>query len=395
MKEDGLGATDQSSYLALEVSLTNAELVGVPGLVFRASGEVLVNRTTLSDGTASTTAAERLDWYTASTTNDSNDLLPDFSAKLIKAISLSIDGSVWLDMFGFVVGGADLKITQADMSVNDDAITAFDASVMSVELTNLNLFVGAGAKLDDNANPTALVTGEAVGFSVSGTVKMALVKEDGLGATDQSSYLALEVSLAGAELVGIEGLVLKAEGSVLVNKATDAAGDAVTDRIDWATATDTGSLLPDPGFGTKLTSSIELNVSGAASMDVFGFVVGTATFEMTTGTADVDTKNTNIDTDGILSNASVMSLTLTNLNLFAGVGATLNENGTPLDQDDDKIDTSGAIGFSISDGTIKFASVRPASTDPDDLTAYTGVEISIEGAELVGIEGLVLKAEGS
>ena len=162
-----------------------------------------------------------------------------------------------------------------------------------------------------------ITTAGAIGFAVtSGTVKVAVVRPSGLGALDKTSYFGMEVSLAGASLVGVEGLTFKATGTVLVNRATDAAGAGAVERINWATATDTASALPV--FSAKLTKLVELQVDGSVSLGAFGFVVGTSSFSLTKATADVTTGNAALGTAGLLSGARLLSITLTNVNLFAG-----------------------------------------------------------------------------
>ena len=93
-----------------------------------------------------------------------------------------------------------------------------------------------------------------------------------------------------------------ASGTVSVNKATAADGTPGAQKINWATAT--GSLLP--AFSTGLTSGVDLRIAGQASLDIFGFVVGTAEFTMAQGTSTVSTGNSNIGTAGTLNNASIV-----------------------------------------------------------------------------------------
>ena len=391
-------------YTALKASFDSAALVGVPDLVINASGTVSLNHT--SDGTNPNTVLDFDDGA-----GDSVAGIPvtpaaagaptiDFEGE--NGALLDTTASVSLDVYGFVVGTATLKMTQATTNVttNNSAIgtagTLNGAAVLKLELSGLDLFAGVGASLDEGGagiGDDTVDTGGAIGFSITGgTINFAVVRPAGQAADDLASFAGLELNLLGASLVGIDGLVFTADGSVLVNRATDATGAVSSDRIDWANATDTGSILPT--FGAGLTSSIELRISGAASIDVFGFVVGTVDeFVMTTGTSTVTTGNAAIGTAGTLTNASVMSVTLTGLDLFAGVGASLDEGGAGLA--DDTVDTDGAIGFAILGGSINFASVRPAGLGVGDLTAFTGIEIELAGAQLVGIDGLIFKAEGS
>ena len=210
---------------------------------------------------------------------------------------------------------------------------------------------------------------------------------------DKTSYLGLEIGLAGAQLVGVDGLTFIANGSVLINKATNAAGLDSPDRINWFAATnatnDPANLIP--AFSASLTDAVALQINGSAALDVFGAVLGTATFSITQGTQTIDTKNTAIGAAGVLTNASVMVMALSNLNLFAGVGGKLNQDPV-TDVATVGIDTTGALGFSIVGGSVNMAIVRPAGLGPTDQTSYLGLEVSLAGAALIGIDGLKLNA---
>ena len=117
----------------------------------------------------------------------------------------------------------------------------------------------------DDVTDDAVSTAGAVGFSVQGgSVKLAMVRPAGITSpTDKTGYTGLEINLAGASLVGVDGLTFKASGKVLINKATDAAGLAAAQRINWATATDSALILPSPGFSSELTKDVALQVGGA------------------------------------------------------------------------------------------------------------------------------------
>ena len=65
-----------------------------------------------------------------------------------------------------------------------------------------------------------------------------------------------------------------------------------------------------------------LQVSGVVSLGLFGFVVGTESFTITQATTDVDTGTGTTLAD--LTGASVLAVSLSNLNLFAGVGGSLD-----------------------------------------------------------------------
>ena len=388
VKPGELAEGDRTSYTGLEIGFSGAQLEGVsPDLVFRASGTVLINKAT---GATGLEAPNRIDW--AAATNDTNDpahLIPAFSSNLTAGMKLRIEGAAALDIFGAVLGTASFSLTQATETIdtgNPDIGTLTDASVLAISLSNVNLFAGAGASLTVPADPTNVAgygvnTTGALGFAVTGgAVDLAIVRPSG-AAADQ--YIGLQASLAGASLVGVDGLRFIASGTVLVNKTTAASNE----KINWATAT--GEILPE--FNPLLGADTDLAIiDGHASLDLFGFVVGMADFSILQGTTTVHTGNPAIGASGTLTDASVMVVTLSNLNLFAGAGAALNDNGTPADTSDDAIDRNGAIGFDISGGMVTLDVVRPAASG----ASYTGLSVGASGS-LGGIPGLTLSVTGT
>src|SRR5204863_3182068 len=136
-----------------------------------------------------------------------------------------------------------------------------------------------------------------------------------------------------------DGLTLKVTNAkVLVNKATTSTGLDSTARINWATATGGGLL---PAFSADLISSAALQIKGDAALDLFGFVVGSASFDFATRTVDVN-QNANgaFSTNDLdLDDATLLTIGLTNVNLFVGVGASLSPSNTLV--------TTGAIGFAV------------------------------------------------
>src|SRR5207249_4741051 len=69
-----------------------------------------------------------------------------------------------------------------------------------------------------------------------------------------------------------------------------------------------------------LASTVSTVIDGGLTqLNIFDVVKGSGQFSLTDGTADVATGN---GTLGTLTGASVFSLTLTQLNVFAGAGAS-------------------------------------------------------------------------
>src|SRR5207244_12966876 len=116
--------------------------------------------------------------------------------------------------------------------------------------------------------------------------------------------------------------VSRAAGTVLITKATGAPGLEAPNRIDWAAATndtnDPAHLIP--AFSSNLTAGMKLRIEGAAALDIFGAVLGTASFSLTQATETIDTGNPAI---GTMTAASVLAISLSTVNSFARAGATL------------------------------------------------------------------------
>src|SRR5439155_7145257 len=85
------------------------------------------------------------------------------------------------------------------------------------------------------------------------------------------------------------------------------------------------------------------------------------------------------------SDADAVSLTLTNVTLFAGIGGSLNAHGTPSDYSDDTV-VNGTLGF----GGAITGSLRVVAIDDGGAT-YLGIEsdASALSAGLVGLGPLV------
>jgi hypothetical protein len=97
---------------------------------------------------------------------------------------------------------------------------------------------------------------------------------------------------------------------------------------------------------------------------------------------------------GTLKNASVLSLSLNSFDGFVGMGAVLTIND-PTTISDDTIDTSSAIGFSLSAAWATLVTVRPAGAGAGDQTSFSGLDASLADAQLVGVDGLDLFASGT
>ncbi|MCH7727585.1 MAG: HRDC domain-containing protein, partial [Planctomycetes bacterium] len=89
-----------------------------------------------------------------------------------------------------------------------------------------------------------------------------------------------------------------------------------------------------------------------------------------------------------LDDASLLLVTLTGVDLFVGVGGSLDDKGTPEIFSDDGISTSDAIGFVVADAGLELAIIKPglAAIQAGDTRSFTGLEVTIGQAALVGLE---------
>ncbi len=144
-------------------------------------------------------------------------------------------------------------------------------------------------------------------------------------------------------------------------------------------ASDSGGLLPSFAAFPLLTKNVDLAINGSAAINLFGFIVGSADFDFTSRTVDVDLLGNGFSqVEKDLQDATLLTIGLTNLNLFVGVGASLSPSGTPV--------TTGAIGFAVSSGTLGLAIIKANPTKiAGDNRTYLATTASIGQAAFVGL----------
>lgn len=97
---------------------------------------------------------------------------------------------------------------------------------------------------------------------------------------------------------------------------------------------------------------------------------------MTMATVDINSGNVAL---GTLAGASLMSISLSGLNAFAGVGGSLSSASASA-----SVVTNGALGFEINGGSVAVSIVKPGGLTAGDSRSYTGFEIGLAGAQLLG-----------
>ena len=412
-------ATDDVTYLGVALDDFAGDLVGLESVLeFHAYGvDAVLNK--VSSGVLVIPAAGKLDWSTFTSTG--LDLSAAQAAlngttlgALTSSVDLAIDGSVVLNVLsGVLVAKGDFTIAlgQVQSALLPSGVSA-DADAMVLTLSNVGVFVGVGGALLDNnggaATPTDYsddtVVNGTLGFGATvGTLTLVSIKDRGalpLLATDDVTYLGVALDDFAGDLVGLESVLeFHAYGvDAVLNKVSSgvlvipAAG-----KLDWSTFTSTGldlSAAQAALNGTTLgalTSSVDLAIDGSVVLNVLsGVLVAKGDFTIALGQVQ-----SALLPSGVSADADAMTLTLSNVGVFVGVGgALLDNNGgaaTPTDYSDDTV-VNGTLGFGATVTTLTLVSIKDRGALPllatDDVT-YLGVALDDFAGDLVGLESVL------
>jgi hypothetical protein len=369
-EQGGSGRT----WYAVSATLSSASFSGVNDLTLEAADLVLNVNTAAADETVVDFQSTPLPVSTGAT----DPVIIGFDGHAGELFHVS--GNVALNVFGFVVAVGGFDLYKGQLQIDDGNVEAFDADVLTIELEVAHLFAGTGAQLQASESAEAYagyvleVPAGAVGFAVdtdAGTpshLALAVVRDPASGAR----YVGLDFALTQAALQGVQNLVLEANGTVLVNWASEGA-----ERLNWHQAwvnepEPASGEKRLPAFSEKLTDAVEYWISGWMDLDAFGYVLVVGGFELVrqdvSGIADPD------DT-GTLS-GSLLTVDIDIERLFAGGGAVL-DNGD--------LDTSHAVGFEAKGGELDLAILTTTEATP---RTYTGLEASLGTADVLGLPDL-------
>src|SRR4051794_2398831 len=398
--------TDDTTYLGVALSDFDGNLVGLDDvLVFHAYDvDALLNKA--ADSTPVTPPA-KLDWSTfANTGLDLSAALAGLNGTglgdLTASVDLAVDGGVALNVLdGVLVAKGDFTIALGQVKSADLPNPTQDADAMTLTLSNVGVFAGVGGSFDDNGTPTdysddAVVNG-TLGFGATVT-KLTLVSIKDRGATaattDDTTYLGVALSDFDGNLVGLDDvLVFHAyDVDALLNKAADSTPLTPPAKLDWSTFANTGldlsaalAGLNGTGLG-DLTASVDLAVDGGVALNVLdGVLVAKGDFTIALGQVkSADLPNPTQDADA-------MTLTLSNVGVFAGVGGSFDDNGTPTDYSDDAV-VNGTLGFGATVTKLTLVSIkdRGATAATTDDTTYLGVALSDFDGNLVGLDDVLV-----
>ncbi|HVP75835.1 MAG TPA: hypothetical protein VMS63_07420, partial [Gaiellaceae bacterium] len=392
-----IATTDGATWTAIEGTVTSASLVGIPGLTLDASSLTLKVNTASGTYGSSHTVAAPLNWTTALDL-DSNGHFGQSADQLtvgstginLSGALLAATGTAHLRLFdGFVDGTVSFSFQQQTVSVDvdgDGTITqaGSDGSwargppgpgpdLESATLTTIGIVIPVGHPLTIGAG--------GVGFSVaSGSLSLAAISPIDT-TNDTRSWLALTGQIANGTFSGITGVTLTVTSlGIDLNQASGAYTDPTNGHVfdaqplDWTkdVGTDTGGTfthspvsITTPTPTGPVTQTITdttgtFEVTGVATVDLFGIVSGTIGFAFSTKTVT----NVDLGTNGTLASGTLTTIAVTASNVFVG---------------------AGGIGFQVSGGTFALAYLTDGGS-----RSWTAIEGSLTGGALTGIPGVTL-----
>ena len=407
-------ASDDVSYLAIDLSGLNASLVGLEDVLAFNAWDIAVLVNSVSDGDANpANDPDKLDWSSFVVTGGL--ALPALSDDLNDGVDVQVSGSATLNVLDGLlvlkVGGFTMQLGQ--VSGDDGSTTLTDAQALAVTFTDVTLWVGPGGSLDDGG--TALdvtdsttfsddeVSPGSLGFSgFVGSLKLVSLKDLGALANDASddvSYLAIEASGVEAEFLGIPSSILSLkiwDAGFKLNQVSDGDTNAANDpdKLDWsAFAVTSGVALPH----LDVAGTVSLVVYGSVFIEVADFlqVYGTFAFSISNGIQVSTVTSTGVVTNGVSVN--VVTFALEGVNVFVGAGPYFidgNDNGI-IDDDEVGDVSDSATGLLLEDVSLALALFKPTTGTGSyyALKARAG-DIELIGLNVNGTDAFTLEASG-
>ena len=336
----------------------------------------------------SASTGDRLDWANAFDFDDDGeadvlnpgqdlptpaDLAIDFDSGLELRLTGSVSGAAILTAGPVTIGGtAEFTLTRQTLDVNANGSDLLGAQLdsLAISLTDATLEISGIASLTVSGQ-LALAS---VTAATESTARYTALKMGGLSVSASAADSALDFGL-------IESLTIET-----LNYNQAAIGFS---RLDWTSAFDfdsngtddllnPGAFLPTPlDLTIDFTSELVLLLSGEITVDLGGYVLAAGGFTLSkTFPTDVD-----LLADGMEEDVELLTISLTGVNLFVGVGAVFD---TTTDPDHFTIDTTNATGFSVANADLHVAMARIAD-QPSDTRRWTGISASADNMVVVGL----------
>ncbi|MEJ2331009.1 MAG: hypothetical protein P8Z33_14435, partial [Gammaproteobacteria bacterium] len=387
-------------YTGLELSLSEAGLVGIPDLTLKVSGAVQVNKGPVG--------LDRLNWTQVTGTGNE---LESVDLNMTAALELAVTGTMTLDAFGFVVATGTLTLEKSTATIDDGnvAIGSFDANVMVLTLENVNLFAGVGGSLEvdvfvgvgpyfvdsDNDLISDSTDSNAAGLVLEKVnLAVALFKPTNTG--DGSNYYALRaeastISILGLDLGGSESFTLSASKYVLeVNSGKDGTTQAAS-AVDFSKLAG-GTYTVDTGLNSSVEFNYNSNLTRVsienALLTIGDYVYVNGGFSFTKQDSLEVQLNDSAKTKTYVD---VLAFGAGNLDLFVGSGPYFEDtNGdNVIDYNDAR--NSDAVGLAVENVNFGLI-IMKSQTNP--AYKYISLKATADYVGLVGIDLLTISARG-
>ena len=402
-------------YTAIVTSISGARLEGLPdaGTPDDYSDDPIqieaVSLSFVSNSSSAGTPASplALDWTTSidlqpdDTTFDFDPVVVGSQTLDLTEEILSIGGELNLNILGYVTANALFQFEQKKVDVNVGPATWQVTTTTALATRDLKDAILVTLYLQ--INDLYIGVPDGIGFQVGGgTLALATIKPNAdplaanYDANDDRSWMALKASIDGAGLAGLPAdfIIEATELFVEMNSVTSTNAPTAI-ALDWTTQvgnetagvfTAAPVVIAPPPDADPLPDSITIlfegertKIGGTITLDIFGFVKATASFDFVRSTVDVDIDGDGVidTTKGDMDNANMITLSLSVSDLFIGIPPS----GEPGDE---------GIGFSLDEGYLALAMIKSSNLADD--RSYMAITASLSGAELLGIPGLVIKA---
>ena len=312
------------------------------------------------------------------------------------SVNISVAGYLEINIAGFVLAAGHFSIEQSLVDGFTDGPLTFDASVLTIELSNIYVFAGINGAFTHDVNGYAngfVEAADTVGIAFSdGDLTLAIVGEIlPTGATGPArSWMGIAATLGSLDVIGLpSGFELS--GKDFSFRYNQASTGATPTKLDWQNIDQFDATLLH-----QLSSTTELFVAGhlLISIDGFVYVAGAVTLEK----RELQVKTTDTTVAGTQT-VSALIIGAKNVKAFVGVGGPYYVDLDGLDNDGDtvidepgEIDPVGAMGVTLELKELALVLMKTMPANPVDALSYTAVRAS-GAAAIVGIDDFVLNGQ--
>ncbi|MFM8879776.1 MAG: beta strand repeat-containing protein, partial [Verrucomicrobiota bacterium] len=325
--------------------------------------------------------------------------------------TVQLGGTVGLSIADVVYASATVSVARSVVSGVVLGSETLQGDLLSVAITNANLFIGSGAALDLTTGAVTLPAADsttAVGFSVASasmklgifTARQVLSNSAYGDLSPVRKYTGLTSTLGKAQLQGVNAVKMIGTGlSLSLNRVSLGTG-----VLDWyqgkTSATDPTNPLAPAALALTATDPT-FKIGGNVGLSIGDVVFGDASINVSrtpvTGVDDPDDSGTQVLA------GDLMVVSIDQANLFLGTGASIDL--VPTSTDFGKVtlpdpNDATAVGFRVSGASMSLgiftARQRAASASATyqtvPVTKYTGLQSELGQAQLMGVSAFTLIA---